>query len=120
LSWSIDWEAIADRAPDELFSPQSLPEVSRLSLKDSEMQVPKRRGRGTFTYKKQGLYSDQQTDESVSYDSPDEVVNDKPENVPEGRNCELNVDLMLYFYPVCVLTCIMKVLLLYGYCGLLA
>ncbi|KAL7084772.1 hypothetical protein ACP275_14G241600 [Erythranthe tilingii] len=59
-----DWEAMADRAPEELLSPQSLPCVSKLSLEDQESQSQsqsqsiKRRGRGTFAYKKHGLYSD--------------------------------------------------------------
>lgn len=83
-----DWEAIADLAPDELLSPspQSLPEVAKLSIKDSEIQVPRRRGRGTFTYKKQGLYSDQQSDDTIAYDSPDEVGHDKPDKVSEVKN----------------------------------
>lgn len=65
-----DWEAIADRAPEELFTPLSLPGVSELSLEDSKVQIAKRRGRGTFSYKKQGLYSDNQSDETV-YDDPE-------------------------------------------------
>ncbi|XP_073146168.1 uncharacterized protein [Henckelia pumila] len=63
-----DWEAIADRAPEELFTAESLPGVSELSLEDSKVQIAKRRGRGTFSYKKQGLYSDNQSDETVSDD----------------------------------------------------
>ncbi|XP_073040495.1 uncharacterized protein [Primulina eburnea] len=65
-----DWEAIADRAPEELFTPLNLPGVSELSLEDSKVQIAKRRGRGTFSYKKQGLYSDNQSDETV-FDDPE-------------------------------------------------
>ncbi|KAL3850257.1 hypothetical protein ACJIZ3_012139 [Penstemon smallii] len=57
-----DWEAVADRAPEELLSPQSLSGVSKLSLEDSKAEGIKRRGRGTFSYNKQeGLYSDNQS-----------------------------------------------------------
>lgn len=52
-----DWEAVADRAPDELL----LQNVSKLTLEDKKDQTPVRRGRGTFAYQKQGLYSDQQS-----------------------------------------------------------
>lgn len=52
-----DWETLADRAPEELLSPQSLPGISSLSLEDSEDQHIKRRGRGPFS-SKTGLYSD--------------------------------------------------------------
>ncbi|KAI3461246.1 hypothetical protein Pfo_017909 [Paulownia fortunei] len=69
-----DWEAIADRAPEELLSPQCLPGVSKLSLEDSKAQGTKRRGRGTFSYKKQGLYSDNQSDEPVIDDSENNSV----------------------------------------------
>uniref|UniRef100_M1A5K9 Coiled-coil domain-containing protein R3HCC1L n=1 Tax=Solanum tuberosum TaxID=4113 RepID=M1A5K9_SOLTU len=71
---SQNWEAIADRAPDELLSPQHLPEVSKISLQDSKVQAPKRRGRGTFSYQKQSLYSDQQSDEPAVDDIEDETV----------------------------------------------
>lgn len=73
-----DWEAIADRAPDELLSPQHLPEVSKISLQDSKIQAPKRRGRGTFSYQKQSLYSDQQSDEPAIDDIEDETVSNTP------------------------------------------
>ncbi|XP_057782039.1 uncharacterized protein LOC131000252 [Salvia miltiorrhiza] len=70
-----DWEAIADCAPEELLSPQCLSGVSKLSLEDSKedskAQATKRRGRGTFSYKKQGLYSDSQSDEPCIDDSED-------------------------------------------------
>ncbi|XP_017985292.1 PREDICTED: uncharacterized protein LOC18590205 isoform X3 [Theobroma cacao] len=57
-----DWEAIADREPNELLSSEGLPGVSSLSLKDSKVEAPKRRGRGTFSYRKSELYSDRLSD----------------------------------------------------------
>ncbi|KAL3335909.1 hypothetical protein AABB24_031900 [Solanum stoloniferum] len=81
-----DWEAIADRAPDELLSPQHLPEVSKISLQDSKVQAPKRRGRGTFSYQKQCLYSDQQSDEPDVDDIEDETVSGTPEGSSDTKN----------------------------------
>lgn len=82
-----DWEAIADRAPDELLSPQHLPEVSKISLQDSKVQAPKRRGRGTFSYQKHSLYSDQQSDEPAVDDIEDETVSGTPEGSSDTNNC---------------------------------
>ncbi|XP_022898883.1 coiled-coil domain-containing protein R3HCC1L isoform X2 [Olea europaea var. sylvestris] len=64
-----DWEAIADRAPDELLSPKCLPEISNLSL--DTVHSTKQRGRGSFSYKKHGLYSDYESDLPVIDDSED-------------------------------------------------
>lgn len=72
MSSCTDWEAVADRAPDELLSPQSLLGVTKLSLEDAQVQGPKRRGRGTFSYKKNGMYSDEQSNEPVIDDAKDE------------------------------------------------
>ncbi|XP_062172301.1 uncharacterized protein LOC133877870 [Alnus glutinosa] len=69
-----DWEAIADRTPDELRLSQCLPEVSELSLTDTKVQTPKRRGRGTFSYNKHELYSDQLSDKAIVDNSEDEDV----------------------------------------------
>ncbi|XP_054811090.1 uncharacterized protein LOC129312477 [Prosopis cineraria] len=63
-----DWEAIADHSPDELLSSvsaQCLSGVSDLKLENTKGQIPKRRGRGTFSYEKRELYSDQLLDNSV-------------------------------------------------------
>ncbi|KAM5584942.1 coiled-coil domain-containing protein R3HCC1L [Rosa sericea] len=76
-----DWEAIADRTPDELLASQSLPGVSKLSLEDTKVQTPKRRGRGTFAYKKRELFSDQISNKIV-------VDNDSLEEENEGHNLE--------------------------------
>ncbi|XP_074296394.1 uncharacterized protein LOC141626542 [Silene latifolia] len=86
-----DWEAMVDRAPDELLSvspkiPLEL-DVFKLSLRDdTKPKVPKRRGRGTFTYRKQGLYSDQQADDCGGYESPNETGHEIPEKAPETKN----------------------------------
>ncbi|KAL6499717.1 hypothetical protein OROGR_027627 [Orobanche gracilis] len=70
-----DWEAIVDRAPEELLSSQCLPGISKLSLEDSKAQKStRRRGRGRFAFKKQGLYSDNQSDEPVFDDSESDSV----------------------------------------------
>ncbi|CAL5428537.1 unnamed protein product [Camellia sinensis] len=81
-----DWEAIADRAPEELLSPQCLPEVSKLSLEDANSQTPKRRGRGMFAYTTHGMYSDQQSDGSVVDNSENEAVCDSSEGDTQIRN----------------------------------
>ncbi|MED6119363.1 hypothetical protein PIB30_011166 [Stylosanthes scabra] len=63
-----DWEAMADRKPDELLptvSSDCIAGVSSLKLDTSKSPAPKRRGRGTFSYEKQELYSDQLRDSSV-------------------------------------------------------
>uniref|UniRef100_A0A2P2L170 Coiled-coil domain-containing protein R3HCC1L isoform X1 n=1 Tax=Rhizophora mucronata TaxID=61149 RepID=A0A2P2L170_RHIMU len=57
-----DWEAIADRTPSELLSPESLPSVSKISSEDTKVQTSQRRGRGTFSYQKSELYSDHISD----------------------------------------------------------
>ncbi|KAF3439486.1 hypothetical protein FNV43_RR17764 [Rhamnella rubrinervis] len=59
-----DWEAIADRAPDELLSAECLSGISEITLEDTKPQAPKRRGRGTFSYKKPELYSDHLSNKS--------------------------------------------------------
>ncbi|XP_028808300.1 coiled-coil domain-containing protein R3HCC1L [Neltuma alba] len=69
-----DWEAIADRSPDELLSSvsaQCLSGVSDLKLENNKSQIPKRRGRGTFSYEKRELYSDQLLDNPI-IDAEDE------------------------------------------------
>ncbi|KAK8596066.1 hypothetical protein V6N13_000724 [Hibiscus sabdariffa] len=74
-----DWEAIADREPNELLSSECLPGVSKLSLEDGKAEAPKRRGRGTFSYKKSELYSDQLSDMSAPEDTENEDACKQPE-----------------------------------------
>ncbi|KAF5751686.1 coiled-coil domain-containing protein R3HCC1L isoform X2 [Tripterygium wilfordii] len=78
-----DWEAIADRDPEELLSSQCLPGVSNLTLEETKSQTPKRRGRGTFAYTKHELYSEQPVDYSILDDVNTESVSSlKEENTP--------------------------------------
>ncbi|KAJ7981235.1 Coiled-coil domain-containing protein R3HCC1L [Quillaja saponaria] len=72
-----DWEAVADREPDELLPSLCSSRISDLTLEDNKTQKPKRRGRGTFSYEKQELYSDQLSDNSH--------VEDEEANRSEGN-----------------------------------
>ncbi|XP_010651654.1 uncharacterized protein LOC100242804 isoform X1 [Vitis vinifera] len=81
-----DWETIADRAPNELLSPPSLPDVSTLSMEDNKAQITKRRGRGTFSYQKEELYSDRQSEGSTLDDTRDEAVCHDSEEKTEIRH----------------------------------
>ncbi|KAJ8750186.1 hypothetical protein K2173_014101 [Erythroxylum novogranatense] len=67
-----DWEAIADRSPNELLSSECLTGVSNISLDDANVQTSHRRGRGTFSYRKNGLYSDN-VHEASSVDGVDDA-----------------------------------------------
>lgn len=109
---AIDWEAIADCAPDELLSSQSLPKVANLSLEDTKVQASKRRGRGTFTYNKNELYSDRQSDKSAVEDVVDEDTSFNLERSTELTYCKpcfslVSVDLLieLLLCLVCFFTC---------------
>lgn len=84
MSNYADWEAVADRAPEELLSTEDIPDVSNISLKDKDTQIIKRRGRGTFSYKKQGLYSDQHSDDPAIDISEDEVATDNSQDTAHG------------------------------------
>lgn len=57
LGFVVDWEALADREPSTLLSVEELPQMSKLSVEERKEEGPKRRGRGTFTYKKDVMYS---------------------------------------------------------------
>ncbi|XP_059659668.1 uncharacterized protein LOC132306332 isoform X2 [Cornus florida] len=90
-----DWEAIADRAPDELLPPECMPGVSKLSLEETKVKAPKRRGRGTFSYRKHSLYSDQQTDESNVDDSENGILCHSSEGDTEIRKAKYGTDHVL-------------------------
>ncbi|KAK3443739.1 coiled-coil domain-containing protein R3HCC1L [Eucalyptus grandis] len=78
-----DWEAMADRSPNELLPAESLPEVSKLSLEDGKnTKAPKRRGRGTFTYKKDELYSDRVSNDLTIDEVDDEGQSHNSEEKP--------------------------------------
>nr|XP_043633847.1 coiled-coil domain-containing protein R3HCC1L [Erigeron canadensis] len=76
-----DWEAVADCAPDEILLPQGLLNVSRLTLEDKKVETPVRRGRGTFSYQKDGLYSDELFDGPID----DISVNKEVPSSSEGQ-----------------------------------
>ncbi|PQM32564.1 coiled-coil domain-containing protein R3HCC1L isoform X1 [Prunus yedoensis var. nudiflora] len=95
MSIEEDWEAIADREPDELLSSQVLPEVSKLSLEDTKVQTPKRRGRGTFSYKKDELYSDQIPDKLIIDTQEDEDGCHNLEGDPKIRNSKFGTQHVL-------------------------
>lgn len=64
-----------------------MPGVSKLSLEDSTTETPKRRGRGTFSYKKQEMYSDNLADLSVTHNIEDEEADSSAGNT-EIINCK--------------------------------
>ncbi|CAE6114234.1 unnamed protein product [Arabidopsis arenosa] len=66
-----DWEALADLEPSKLLPVEELPEISKLSVEEPKVERPKRRGRGTFTYKRDAMYSDRDFSESRFDDSED-------------------------------------------------
>ncbi|XXG62517.1 hypothetical protein AAC387_Pa05g0858 [Persea americana] len=81
-----DWEAIADLASNELLPPQVEAGVSNITLEDAKVQAPKRRGRGSFLYKKNGLYSDQAADGAPIDNSEDELSSQYPKEDADIRN----------------------------------
>ncbi|XP_077230783.1 coiled-coil protein [Tasmannia lanceolata] len=86
-SWDDDdWEAIADRGSDEVFSPHDEAGVSNLSLDDTKSQTPKRRGRGAFLFKKNDMYSDQLPADTAADKSGDEVSCLHPKGTTETSN----------------------------------
>ncbi|VVB16872.1 unnamed protein product [Arabis nemorensis] len=79
-----DWEALADREPSKLLSVEELPEISKLSVEEPKVQGPKRRGRGTFTYKRDMMYSDRDFCESRFEDSEDNDMSRDSEKSDES------------------------------------
>ncbi|CAN8244286.1 unnamed protein product [Cochlearia groenlandica] len=81
----VDWEALADLEPSELLSVDDLPEISKLLVvEEPKVEVPKRRGRGTFTYKRDVMYSDRDFSESRLRDSEDKDVSCGSEKTDES------------------------------------
>lgn len=93
-----DWEAIADRAPSELFSPPNEEGVPKLPSEDTKFQTPKRRGRGTFLYRKNGLYSDLQPDVATVDGTEDGVACHSSEANTKSRNCKSIVLIILVVF----------------------
>ena len=91
ILWYVaDWEAVADRAPDELLPSHCLSEFSNLKLDNTKNETPKRRGRGTFSYEKRELYSDQLLDNSV-IEVGDEKTDPTSGVKKDMTNCESNL-----------------------------
>lgn len=55
-----------------MLSLQSEPDKPELPVKETKDQTPRRRGRGTFSYNKDELYSDKLSDSSSTNDTNDE------------------------------------------------
>ncbi|XP_010535713.1 PREDICTED: coiled-coil domain-containing protein R3HCC1L [Tarenaya hassleriana] len=79
-----DWEAIADSEPSKLLSLEELPDVSKLSVEEPKVQEPKRRGRGTFTYKRDEMYSERDYSEARLQDSEDRDISHGSEKTLES------------------------------------
>ncbi|KAL3518632.1 hypothetical protein ACH5RR_021221 [Cinchona calisaya] len=96
-----DWEAAADRAPDELISPQNLPEVSKMLLEDAPVQVLKRRGRGTFLYQTDSMYSEAHSNVPVNEDEEEKAdcQSSALENTTKDRNYGTRHVLVLADFP---------------------
>ncbi|KAF9598109.1 hypothetical protein IFM89_025211 [Coptis chinensis] len=90
-----DWEAVVDRGSVEVLSPQNDEGVSKLSLDDTEVIKPKRRGRGSFLYKKNGLYSDQQPNVAVTHDPDNEADHHSSEENTVKRNASYGTNHVL-------------------------
>ncbi|ESQ42169.1 hypothetical protein EUTSA_v10013868mg [Eutrema salsugineum] len=82
-----DWEALADREPSKLISVEDLPEISKLSVEEPNVQGPKRRGRGTFTYKSDVMYGDRDFCKSKIEDSEDKNLSRGSEKTDEALKC---------------------------------
>ncbi|XP_010421004.1 PREDICTED: coiled-coil domain-containing protein R3HCC1L [Camelina sativa] len=79
-----DWEALADLEPSKLLHVEELPEISKLSVEEPKVEGPKRRGRGTFTYKRDVMYSDRDFCESRFDDLEDNDVSRDSEKTDEA------------------------------------
>lgn len=100
-----DWEAIADREPDKLVpmvSSDILTGVSKIKLEDTRSPTPKRRGRGTFSYDKDKLYSDRLLDGSIIDDVEDEETNRGSDDKKDTTNLQYGTNhvlLLSHFSP---------------------
>lgn len=74
-----DWETAAEHAVNEFLVPHNSVGVSEPAPEVSTSNILKRRGRGTFSYQKRGLYSDEHSDESNLYSQKNDKVEDESE-----------------------------------------
>ncbi|KAK4753737.1 hypothetical protein SAY87_001841 [Trapa incisa] len=88
LSSDDDWEAMADREPNDLLpvSSECLSELSKLSVEDKKSPGPKRRGRGTFSYRNRELYSDQLSDDFATDEEKEDSTLNSEENTVDKRS----------------------------------
>ncbi|KAL9272689.1 hypothetical protein AKJ16_DCAP18385 [Drosera capensis] len=81
-----DWGTAAEHAVNEFLGPHNSVGVSKPAPEVSTSNIPKRRGRGTFSYQKRGLYSDEHYDASNLYSQKDDKVDDEFEKT-DATNC---------------------------------
>lgn len=98
-----DWEAVADRATNELYHDleSSTSELSlhfsgshfnnelSKNLVEEEARPPRQRGRGSFMYGKNGLYSDQYIDDSHECHSEDEMDHECHQRTTENKKSKI-------------------------------
>lgn len=101
LDFVADWEALADLEPSKLLPVEELPEISKLSVEEPKVEGPKRRGRGTFTYKRDAMYSDRDFSESRFDDSEDNDLSRDSEKSDESLKCKLNVSFLFLDCSIC-------------------
>lgn len=81
-----DWEALADREPSALLSAEELPQISKLSVEEEpKVEGPKRRGRGTFTYNKDVMYSESRFEDSGDNDMMSRGGSEKTDESLKGK-----------------------------------
>ncbi|KAG9444428.1 hypothetical protein H6P81_015768 [Aristolochia fimbriata] len=97
-----DWESVADRTSHEVLFPKDTSGVENLSLEDTTLKVPKRRGRGTFLYKEDGMYSDQVPSTTAFDDAQDGASSIESRGPTELRNavCGTSHVLVLAGFPL--------------------
>uniref|UniRef100_A0A7N0V1N2 Uncharacterized protein n=1 Tax=Kalanchoe fedtschenkoi TaxID=63787 RepID=A0A7N0V1N2_KALFE len=98
-----DWEAIADLPPEKLLAPQVPPKLVSHTLENHTVKAPKRRGRGTFSYKKEKLYSDQVSCSSCPAGS---LEVDGVESDDHSQNSDLNSCMFVMHSTNLVFVCV--------------
>lgn len=97
-----DWEALADLEPSKLLSVEELPEISKLSVLETKVQGPKRRGRGTFTYKRDVMYSDRDFHEPRSEGSEDnDLSRGSEKSSDESLKCKSLIPVFPFDCSIC-------------------
>ncbi|KAL0709869.1 hypothetical protein Bca4012_016847 [Brassica carinata] len=94
-----DWEALADREPSTLLSVEELPQISKLSVEEPKVEGPKRRGRGTFTYNKDVMYSESRFEDSGDNDMMSRGGSDKTDESLKAKYGTRHVLVLADFSP---------------------